>query len=131
MVDELHVATHGTAGPACARQHHRALGDTALGWHDNEWIEPPGGSGRDLVWFPEPIAANDCYRAALAGAQLLYSGPGTFVEGMTEGRGFLALAAVVCARGQLLRRADFRFELGCGIVHFDQVAGGFRKASIL
>ena len=70
-LDELHVAIHGTAGPECARQHHRALGDTALGWHDNEWIEPPGGSGRDLVWFPEPIAAHDCYRAALADPLLL------------------------------------------------------------
>lgn len=71
VVDELHVAIHGTAGPECARQHHNALGDTALGWHDNEWIEPPGGSGRDLVWFPEPIAAHDCYRAALADPLLL------------------------------------------------------------
>lgn len=70
-LDELHVAIHGTAGPQCARQHHNALGDTALGWHDNEWIEPPGGSGRDLVWFPEPIAAHDCYRAALADPLLL------------------------------------------------------------
>ncbi len=70
-IDELHVAIHGTAGPECARQHHNALGDTALGWHDNEWIEPPGGSGRDLVWFPEPIAAHDCYRGALADPLLL------------------------------------------------------------
>ena len=52
QLDELHVAIHGTAGPACARQHHDALGDTALGWHDGGWTEPPGGSGRDLVWFP-------------------------------------------------------------------------------
>jgi len=71
-LDELHVATHGTAGPACARQHHQALGDTALGWHDHEWIEPPGGSGRDLVWFPEPIGAHDCYRAAMADPVLLH-----------------------------------------------------------
>ena len=71
VVDELHVATHGTAGPACARQHHQALGDTALGWHDHEWIEPPGGSGRDLVWFPEPIGARDCYRAAMADPVLM------------------------------------------------------------
>lgn len=71
-IDELHVATHGTAGPACARQHHEALGDTALGWHDGEWIEPPGGSGRDLVWFPEPIGAHDCYRAALGDPLLLH-----------------------------------------------------------
>ncbi|MDO8391436.1 MAG: hypothetical protein Q7V57_13215 [Actinomycetota bacterium] len=72
VVDELHVAIHGTAGPACARQHHEALGDTALGWHDDAWIEPPGGSGRDLVWFPEPIGAHDCYRAALGDPLLLH-----------------------------------------------------------
>ena len=71
-LDELHVALHGTAGPACARQHHDALGDAALGWHDGEWIEVPGGSGRDLVWFPEPIGAHDCYRAALGDPLLLH-----------------------------------------------------------
>jgi hypothetical protein len=72
VVDELHIATHGTAGPSCARQHHHALGTTSLGWHDGEWIEPPGGSGRDLVWFPEPIKAFDCYRGALGDPLLLH-----------------------------------------------------------
>ncbi|MBK6940464.1 MAG: ABC transporter permease [Planctomycetes bacterium] len=57
------------------------------------------------------LALGGCL-AALAGAQLLYSGPGTFVEGMTEGRGFLALAAVVCARGQLLRVVVFALAFG-------------------
>lgn len=71
-LDELHVATHGTGGPACARQHHDALGATALGWHDGEWIEPLGGSGRDLVWFPEPVEAHDCYRAAVGDPLLLH-----------------------------------------------------------
>jgi hypothetical protein len=71
-LDELHVATHGTGGPACARQHHDALGSTALGWHDGEWIEPLGGSGRDLVWFPEPVEAHDCYRAAVGDPLLLH-----------------------------------------------------------
>lgn len=66
IVDEIHVAFHGTGGPACARQHHRALGGEALGWHDDEWIERPGGSGRELLWFPEPIGGKDCYRAELA-----------------------------------------------------------------
>jgi predicted dinucleotide-binding enzyme len=70
-VDEIHVATHGTGGPACARQHHDALGDVAIGWHDGEWIERPGGSGRELCWFPEPIGPADCYRAALADPLLL------------------------------------------------------------
>ena len=71
-LDELHVAIHGTAGPDCARQHHDALGTTSLGWHDGDWIQPPGGSGRDLVWFPEPVGAHDCYRAALADPLLLH-----------------------------------------------------------
>lgn len=70
--DEIHVAFHGTAGPACARQHHGALGGGALGWHDGEWIERPGGSGRELLWFPEPIGAKDCYRAELADPLLLH-----------------------------------------------------------
>ena len=72
VVDELHVAIHGTAGPACAHQHHEALGASSLGWHDGEWIDPPGGSGRDLVWFPEPVGAHDCYRAAVADPLLLH-----------------------------------------------------------
>jgi hypothetical protein len=49
-----------------------ALGTTALGWHDGQWIEPAGGSGRDLVWFPEPVESNDCYRAALGDPLLLH-----------------------------------------------------------
>lgn len=65
VAEEIHVATHGTAGPACAAQHHDALGNTAIGWHDGAWIERPGGSGRELNWFPEPIGAKDCYRAAM------------------------------------------------------------------
>jgi saccharopine dehydrogenase-like NADP-dependent oxidoreductase len=62
-VDELHIAKHGTGGPACARQHHEALGGTSRAWHDGEWLVRPAGSGRELCWFPEPIDARDCYRA--------------------------------------------------------------------
>lgn len=72
VAEEIHIATHGTAGPACATQHHDALGDTAIGWHDGDWIERPGGSGRELDWFPEPIGAKDCYRAALPDPLLLH-----------------------------------------------------------
>lgn len=66
VCDELHVAVHGTAGPACAKEHHRALGNRAIGWHDDRWIERRGGSGRELCWFPEPVGAYDCYRAEMA-----------------------------------------------------------------
>ena len=72
VVDEVHVAAHGTGGPACARQHHRALAGTALGWHDGEWIRRPAGSGRELCWFPEPIGAYDCYRAEMADPVVLH-----------------------------------------------------------
>lgn len=70
-VDEIHVAKVGTGGPACARQHHRALGDLAVDWRDGEWARRPGGSGRELVWFPDPICGVDCYRAGLPDAVLL------------------------------------------------------------
>ncbi len=70
-VDEIHVARVGTGGPACAREHHRALGGTALDWRDGGWVERPGGSGRELCWFPDPIGGADCYRAALPDALLL------------------------------------------------------------
>jgi hypothetical protein len=64
-VDEIHVAKVGTGGPACARQHHRSLSSTALDWRDGRWTRRPGGSGRELAWFPDPVEAHDCYRAAL------------------------------------------------------------------
>ena len=70
-VDEIHVAMHGTGGPACARQHHRALGGTSIGLHDGEWIRRPAGAGRELCWFPEPINSYDCYRAEMPEPLLL------------------------------------------------------------
>jgi len=71
MIDEVHVAKVGTGGPACARQHHRALAGMALDWRDGGWVQRPGGSGRELCWFPDPIGAEDCYRAALPDALVL------------------------------------------------------------
>lgn len=71
-VEEIHVAVHGTAGPACARVHHRSLSGTALSWVDGAWDESPGGSGRELCWFPEPVGAHDCYRAEIASPVLLH-----------------------------------------------------------
>ena len=70
-VDEIHVARHGAAGPACAAQRLRALRGTATDWRDGEWLKRPGFSGRELCWFPDPIGARDCYRAALADPFLL------------------------------------------------------------
>lgn len=70
-VDEIHVAKVGTGGPACARQHHHALAHQAIDWRDGGWQRRPGGSGRELCWFPDPVGAADCYRAALPDSLLL------------------------------------------------------------
>lgn len=70
-VDEVHVARAGTGGPACARQHHRALAGTAVDWRDGEWLGRSAGSGRELCWFPDPIGGLDCYRAEVPDALLL------------------------------------------------------------
>jgi saccharopine dehydrogenase-like NADP-dependent oxidoreductase len=71
VVDEIHVASVGTGGPACARQHHRALRGQAVDWRDGGWLRRPGGSGRELCFFPDPIGGRDCYRAARPEALLL------------------------------------------------------------
>lgn len=71
VVDEVHIARSGTGGPACARQHHRALAGQALDWREGAWLQRPAGSGRELCWFPDPVGAQDCYRAALPDALLL------------------------------------------------------------
>ena len=71
VVTEIHVARVGTGGPASQRQLHRARTGTSIDWRDGDWRRRRGGSGRELVWFPDPLGAHDCYRAALSDALLL------------------------------------------------------------
>ena len=70
-IDEAHIALHGTGGPNCAHQHHDALSGQSIGWHDDDWLRRPAGSGRELCWFPEPVGAYDCYRAEMSDPVLL------------------------------------------------------------
>jgi saccharopine dehydrogenase-like NADP-dependent oxidoreductase len=70
-VEEVHVASLGTGGPACARRHHAALSSVGIEWYDGAWRRRPGGSGRELVWFPEPVGGADCYRGGLVDPTLL------------------------------------------------------------
>ncbi len=71
-IDEIHVALHGTAGPACARQHHRALRGEAVAFDDGAFATMPAGTSRELAWFPEPVGAYDCYRAELPSPLVLH-----------------------------------------------------------
>ena len=70
-VEEVHVARMGTGGPACQRQLHRARTQESLERRNGNWMRRPSGAGRELVWFPDPLGARDCYRAALADPVLL------------------------------------------------------------
>ena len=70
-VEIISIYKAGTGGPACARQHHRALKRSGHDWLDGNWVLRRGGSGRDLAWFPDPFGARDCYRGALPSPTLL------------------------------------------------------------
>lgn len=70
-VDEVHVAKVGTAGPACARAHHRALTGESFDWRNGAWQRRRAGSGRELCWFPDPVGGQDCYRGALPDPRIL------------------------------------------------------------
>jgi saccharopine dehydrogenase-like NADP-dependent oxidoreductase len=63
-VEEIHVASFGTGGPACARLHHSSLKGETVDWWDGTWRHRAAGSGRELCWFPDPVGGADCYRAA-------------------------------------------------------------------
>lgn len=71
-VFDVSTASFGTGGPACARQHHRSMSATALEVRDGAIRRVRGGSGRSLVWFPEPVGGADCYRGGLAEPFLLH-----------------------------------------------------------
>ena len=71
VVEVVNVYKAGTGGPACAREHHRALKSDGQDWVEGSWVLRRGGSGRDLVWFPEPFGARDCYHGALSSPLLL------------------------------------------------------------
>src|SRR5437764_4312145 len=70
-VEEIHVARIGTGGPACARQHRRALLRSCVDWRDGTWVRRRGGTGRELCWFPDPLRGQDCFRAGSGDALAL------------------------------------------------------------
>lgn len=69
-VNEVHVATLGTGGPACARRHHAALREMVEEWREGAWERKVASSGRELVWFPD-LGGADCYRVERADPLLM------------------------------------------------------------
>ncbi len=129
QVSEIHVAKVGTGGPSCARQHHKALNGSAFDWRDGDWERRSGGSGRELCWFPEPVRAVDCYRAALAEALLLAPAfPG--VNRVTARMGANRRDRLT-ARLPMLRRPHPEGELGAIRVEIRGVQGSSRDDRVL
>jgi len=128
-VEEIHVAKVGTAGPACARQHHQALGEHVFDWRDGKWEERSGGSGRELCWFPDPVRAVDCYRAATPEALLLVPAfPG--VNRVTARMGANRRDRLT-ARLPMLRRPHPEGDLGAIRVEVRGVQGTARDDRVL
>jgi hypothetical protein len=71
VVDEIHVARAGSAGPACRSTILRAGRGSVQEWRDGAWARHRAGSGRQLVWFPSPVGGLDCHRAGSGQAALL------------------------------------------------------------
>lgn len=68
-VDEVRVARSGWAGPASVASVRHARRALVRSWHDGAWREE-NPHGEVLVWFPEPIGAQDC-RLVTGGTALL------------------------------------------------------------
>jgi len=62
LVDEVHVARSGAAGPASERVLRRNRSERACEWDNGEWAEVRG-AGPELVWFPDPVGSADCQLA--------------------------------------------------------------------
>ena len=71
VVEEIHVARAGSAGPACRMALLRADRGPVLEWRDGAWGRHRAGSGRQLVWFPSPVGGLDCHRAGSGQGALL------------------------------------------------------------
>jgi len=129
-VEEIHVAKVGTGGPACAQQHHRAVRGPAVESRGGVWQQRRGGSGRALIWFPDPICGVDCYRAALADPVLLaLAFPGAERVSARVGA---SRRDRLTARLPMMRRPHPEGALGAirvevrgrqGVVHHDRVLG--------
>lgn len=60
-LDEVHVARVGAGGAMCRAARRRALREGGREWRDGGWRRSRPGAGRELVWFPDPLGARDCY----------------------------------------------------------------------
>jgi hypothetical protein len=125
----MNCTSTSTGGPACARQHHKALRSTAQIWRDGDWRSRAGGSGRELGWFPDPIGAHDCYNAELPDPFVLLR---AFPD---VGRISARLSATrrdrLTSRLPMLRKPHIEGALGALRVEVRGLRAGERQAEVL
>ena len=112
--DEIHVAVHGTAGPACARQHHRALagnglgtrrrrvGPTACGYGSRAVLVPR--TGRRVRLLPRRTAHRRCCCVTCSPTSIA-SAPRCRPTGATGSRPRLPMLSPSAPRGRRRRPA--------------------------
>jgi hypothetical protein len=72
VLDEVHVARVGTGGAMCRAERRRALRQGGREWRGGGWQRTRPGAGRELVWFPDPLGARDCYLVGTGEPVLLH-----------------------------------------------------------
>jgi saccharopine dehydrogenase-like NADP-dependent oxidoreductase len=75
VVDEVHVARVGAAGPACTVAVQDARRETPGEWRDGAW-RTDRAFGPELLWFPEPMDARECQLVRTGVAACIATVPG-------------------------------------------------------
>lgn len=101
IVDTARVARSGVAGKACGQAAAVARSGSVEEWVDGAWSRQRGGSGAELIWFPDPVGGAECARAASGDALLLVR----CIEGLRTAR---SLAAGLPGAGGLLGALPMR-----------------------
>lgn len=103
-MEEIRVARAGVAGEECRDSLAEGWSGQVEEWRDGRWADFRGGSGRELVWFPEPVGAHDCGRVGLGQTRLLVDA----FEGVSN---VSTRASVPTGPGALLGRLPFRLPV--------------------
>jgi hypothetical protein len=70
-VSEMLVARCGSSGPACRDGGGQRHADHLDEWRGGAWVRERTGTGRSLVWFPDPVGGQDCRRSPSGQVALL------------------------------------------------------------
>ncbi len=70
-VTTIHLASVGSSGPECLRDLESSIALDGRERKSGAWEPAPSKSGRELVWFAEPLGSVECQRGDLGDTQLV------------------------------------------------------------